>query len=246
MISENYNTAGETRFLPRRNYVEVVTRKSKKGRDARPEEKLCGHLAPAIHADGMDKGRLVKVCADPTCKIHFGERQEQESQRLQWKAEKKIANLKAKQTLAFRHLLLTDVLKRVKPQLGTEELRLVAQFVLGSLSHDPACRLAKRHGLEPSKRDRDWELADKARSLYKTASRGALPVLLFEAILLAPTGNTTETEDDPLGTAAKLYKVDVRALRNAILKTEKEKEARQTAAKPKKKNLLGNVKAAHK
>ena len=104
-------------ILPRRNYVEVVTRKSKKGRDARPEERLCGHLTPAIHTDGMDKGRLVKVCADPTCKIHFGERQEQERQRLQWKAEKKAANQKAKQTLAFRHRLLADVLKRVKPQL---------------------------------------------------------------------------------------------------------------------------------
>ena len=31
MISENYNTTGETPILARRNYVEVVTRKAKKG-----------------------------------------------------------------------------------------------------------------------------------------------------------------------------------------------------------------------
>jgi ParB family chromosome partitioning protein len=83
MISENYKTTGETPILDRRNYVEVVTRRGKKGRNARPEEKLCGHLTIAIHADGMDKGRLAKVCANTTCKTHFGERQEQEKQRLQ-------------------------------------------------------------------------------------------------------------------------------------------------------------------
>ncbi len=66
-ISENYNATGETAILARRSYVEVVTRKTKKGRDARPEEKLCSHLTPAIHADGGDKGRLVKICANPDC-----------------------------------------------------------------------------------------------------------------------------------------------------------------------------------
>ena len=54
-ISENYNATGETPILPRRNYVEVVTRKGKKGGDARAEEKLCAHLTPAIHTDGMSR-----------------------------------------------------------------------------------------------------------------------------------------------------------------------------------------------
>ena len=94
----------------------------------------------------MSKGRLLKICADPNCKIHFGDRQREEKQRLQWKAEKTAANQRTKQTLAFRHRLLADVLKRVKSQFGTEELRMVAQFVLRSLSHELACRLAKRHG----------------------------------------------------------------------------------------------------
>lgn len=58
-ISENFNATGDTPVLPRRHYVQVVTRKDKKGEEARPEEKLCAHLTPAIHADGMDKGRLV-------------------------------------------------------------------------------------------------------------------------------------------------------------------------------------------
>lgn len=238
MISENYDTQGETPVLPRRNYVEVVTRKSKKARGARSEERLCGHLAPAIHTDGMDKGRLVKVCADPTCKIHFGERQEQERQRIQWKAERKAANQKAKQTLAFRHRLLADVLKRVKPQLGTDELRMVARFVLRSLSHELLCRLAKRHGCEKQKDIQEWQVAEKARTLHEKADAAGLAVLIFEAILIGATGSTTvNKEDDPLTEAAGLYKVDTKALHRAVVKAEQEKvrtkaQRTRTKAKP--------------
>jgi len=237
MISDNYNTTGETPILARRNYIEVVTRKSKKGRGARPEEKLCGHLTPAIHADGIDKGRLVKVCRDTTCKVHFGERQEQERHRLQWKTEKKAANRKANQTLAFRHRVLADVLKRVKPQLGTEELRMVAQFVLRSLSHELVCRLAKRHGLQNPKDAHDWQLAEKARALYKKADAHGLAVLIFEAMLIGLAGSATENkDDDPLTEAACLYKVDTKAVRSAVAKAEKEKtrtKAEGTRAKVK-------------
>ena len=230
-ISENYNVTGETPILPRRNYVEVVTRKGKKGREARPEEKLCAHLTPAIHADGMDKGRLVKVCADPTCKIHFENRQQEEKQRLQWKAERTAANRKTKQTLAFRHRLLADVLKRVKPQFGTEELRMVAQFALRSLSHELVCRLAKRHGFHNPKDAHDWQMAEKARTLSKKADGAALAVLIFEAMLISPAGNASANkDDDPLADAASIYKVDTKALRAAVAKAEQEKAQKKNKA----------------
>jgi ParB family transcriptional regulator, chromosome partitioning protein len=230
-ISENYKTTGETPILGTRNYVEVVTRRGKKRGEARPEEKLCAHLAPAIHADGIDKGRLVKICADLTCKVHFGERQEQEKKRLTWNAEKTAANHKAKQTLAFRHRLLSDVLKRVKPQFGTEELRMVAQFILRSLSHELVCRLAKRHGFQNPKDAHDWQMAEKARTLYKKADAAALAVLIFEAMLTSPAGNASvNKDDDPLGDAASLYKVDGKALRIAVAKAEKEKAQKKNKA----------------
>jgi ParB family transcriptional regulator, chromosome partitioning protein len=229
MITRNYNATGESPILPRRNYVEVVSRKSKKSKDARPEEKLCSHLTTAIHADGMDKGRLVKICADQSCKIHFGNRQEEEKQRLQRKAEKTAANKKTKQTLAFRHRLLVDVLKRVKPQFGTEELRMVAEFVLRNLSHELACRLAKRHGLQNPKDAHDWKMAEKARTLYKNANGAELAVLIFEAMLIGAAGSTTvNKDDDQLADAARLYKVDAKALRTAVAKAEKENAQKKT------------------
>jgi ParB family chromosome partitioning protein len=231
MISQNYNATVESPILPRRNYVEVVSGKNKKGKDARPEDKLCSHLTPAIHTDGMNKGRLVKVCADPTCKVHFGNLQQEEKQRLQWKAEKTAANKRTKQALVFRHRLLADVLKRVKPQFGINELRIVAQFVLRSLSHELARRLAKRHGLQNPKEAHDWQMAEKARMLYKKADAAGLAVLIFEAMLIGPAGSATvNKDDDQLADAARLYKVDTKELRAAVAKAEEEKAQKKDNA----------------
>ena len=237
LISEKYTVAGETPIIPRRNYVEVVTRKAKKGKEARPEQRLCDHLKPAIYADGMEKGRLVKVCADRTCKVHFREQQQEDKQRLQFKAEKTAADRKAKQTISFRHRVMADVLKRVKPQFGTEEMRMVACFALRSLSHELACRLAKRHGLQNPKDPRDYQMAEKAQTLYKKADGAELAVLIFEAMLLGSAERTTENkEDDPLSIAASLFKIDTKALRASVAKEEQEKarkKAKKTAGREK-------------
>lgn len=237
MISEKYNITDETPILPRRNYVEVIARKTKKGNDAGPEQRVCNHLTPAIYADGLEKGRLVKVCADRTCKVHFREQQAEEKQRLQWKAEKTAANRKAKETISFRHRLMVEVLKRVKPQFGTEEMRMVACFALRSLPHEQACRVAKRHGLQNPKDPRDWQMAEKARALYKKADAAGLAMLIFEAILVGCVESTSESkDDDPLATAAALHKIDAKALRSVVAKETKEKarqKAEKTTGKPK-------------
>jgi ParB family chromosome partitioning protein len=231
MISQNYNSTGDTPILARRNYVEVVTRKPKKGKDARPEQRLCDHLKPAIHADGMEKGCLVKICANLDCKVHFGNRQKEEEQRLQFKEEKTAANRKMKQTISFRHRLMADVLKRVKPHFGTEEMRMVACFALRSLPHELACRLAKRHGLQNPKDPRDYQMVEKARTLYKKADGAGLAVLIFEAMLLSSADRTTANkDDDPLSIAAGLFKIDTKALRASVAKEEQEK-ARKKAKK---------------
>jgi ParB family chromosome partitioning protein len=231
MISDSHQQQGATPILSRENYVEVLAKRNKNSKGNRPEQKLCNHLKPAIHADGTDKGHLVKICADPTCKIHFGNRQQEEKQRLVWVEERKAANRNAKQTVNLRHSILAAVLKRVKAPLGSEQMRLVARFILGSLSHDLACRLAKRHGLTPSKKGQDWELAEKARSLYKAADGAMVGALIFEAMLLALAASSTETKDDLLADAAKLYKVDVKALRSEVVKAEKEREERKKTDK---------------
>jgi hypothetical protein len=122
------------------------------------------------------------------------------------------------------HRILAEVLKWVKPQFGTEELRMVAQFVLRSLSHELACRLAKRHGFQNPKDTHDWQMAEKARTLYKKADAAALAVLIFEAMLIGPAGSASvNKDDDSLADAARLHKIDGKALRTTVAKEEKTK-----------------------
>src|SRR6202162_1181732 len=236
-IQQDYDVRCDTPILARRNYVEVVARKPMKGKDARPEQRLCDHLKPAIYADGMEKGRLVKICSNPDCKVHFGNRQREAEQRLQFKAEKKAASRKLKQTISFRHRLMADVLKRVKPQFGTEQMRMVACFALHSLPHELTCRLANRHGLQNPKDPRDYQMAEKARTLYKKADAAGLARLIFEAMLLGSAEQTTESkDDDALSIAAALFKIDTKALRASVAKEEKEKarkKAKKTAGREK-------------
>lgn len=231
LISERYDIAGESGLLPRLNYVEVIARKTKKGKQVRPEKRLCGHLSPAIHADGIEKGRLVKVCADKSCPIHFHEQRQQEKQQAQWKAERIAAKRKARQTLSLRQRLLSEVIKRVKAPLGCGELRIVARFVLRSLSHDLACRLAQRHGGESPNEPRDWQAAEKARNLYRRADGAELASLIFEAMLVGPSGEAgLPKEDDLLADAVRLYHIDAKRLRTAVAKDEQAK-AQEKATK---------------
>jgi ParB family chromosome partitioning protein len=45
-ISDRHQAHGEAAILPRPNYVEVVARKTKNGRQSRPGQRLCNHLTP--------------------------------------------------------------------------------------------------------------------------------------------------------------------------------------------------------
>jgi hypothetical protein len=124
---------------------------------------------------------------------------------------------------------MADVLKRVKPQFGTEEMRMVACFALSSLPHELVCRLAKRHGLQNPKDPRDYQMAEKARTLYKKADAAGLAVLIFEAMLLGSAERTTDSkDDDPLNIATAVFKIDTKAVRASVAKEEQEKARKKT------------------
>jgi 2-hydroxychromene-2-carboxylate isomerase len=142
---------------------------------------------------------------------------------------------------------MADVLKRVKPQFGTEELRMVACFALRSLPHELVCRLAKRHGLQNPKDPHDYQMAEKARTLYKKADAAGLAVLVFEAMLLGSAERATEIKgDDPLTFAAALFKIDTKALRASFAKEEQEKARRKAKKAGRKKEPGPKAQHTHK
>ena len=71
--------------------------------------------------------------------------------------------------------------------------------------------------------------------LYKKADAAGLAALILEAILIGSVESTSESkDDDPLATAAAIYKVDAKAVRAIVLKETKEKaqkKAQKSAGK---------------
>ncbi len=230
-------TTGETPILARRNYVEVVTRKSKKGREARPEEKLCAHLTPAIHADGMDKGRLVKVCADPTCKIHFGDTATGRKTAAPMEGRKDRRKPKGE----------TDARVPAPPSGRRAQAGKAAVRNRGA-THGGAVCLAlavARTGVPPCQTPR---LAKSRKTLTigkwprkrgrftRRRTRLALAVLIFEAMLIGPAGSATANkDDDPLTDAASLYKSRYEGVARRRCQSRARRKRRRRTKRPRKK-----------
>lgn len=229
-ISSQWSLPADTAALSRRNYAEVIARRN--GNKKQPESRLCSNAKTAIYLDGIDKGRLTKVCADPFCKIHFHQQQEEQRRAIQDKARRKAEKKRQKTALTHRNVLFSEVLKKVKPDFGTEELRLIARFVLSAISHDQIMRLAKHHNLVNPKNPRDWQAAEKARLLYENANAPMLAGLILEAMLIGAVPNTTASkENDLLATAAHIYKIDVKAVRIPVVQTDSKPQPVPTKVK---------------
>jgi hypothetical protein len=73
-------------------------------------------------------------------------------------------------------------------------------------------------------------LADKARSLYKTAGETAVAPLIFEAMLLGAAANIHLDKSDLLNEATKLFEVDVKALRANVERAGQKRTEKNTKA----------------
>lgn len=63
--------------LGRKQYVELDPKRPKsktQAAKANPAQRSCEKMADAIVMDGGKRGEIVKVCADPSCRIHHGNR----------------------------------------------------------------------------------------------------------------------------------------------------------------------------
>lgn len=63
--------------LERNRYVELELKKGKAQTQAAktlPAQKPCENMTEAIVTDGGKRGQIVKVCADPNCRVHHGDK----------------------------------------------------------------------------------------------------------------------------------------------------------------------------
>src|SRR5438105_8770 len=122
-ISSAWNTR-EGAPLGRNRYVELQIKNAKTNGDLAkqpPFKKPCEKMADAVVMDGGNRGQIVKVCADPNCRVHHGDRPS--AQQLQRdRAQERKRMEKEKIAITARHRILAAILERVSVPLKKADL----------------------------------------------------------------------------------------------------------------------------
>ena len=217
--------------LGRNQYVELEIKKPKaNGATSKlsANQKPCEKMAEAIVMDGGKRGQVVKVCADPACRVHHPNTPSPE-QVARERAEERRRIEKTKLAITTRHRALAAVLERVSAPLKKADLLTVVHHVIGQLPYNQVPTLAKRHKVEEGKSTKTpQELLAKRVSTYDEA---ALCRILLEISLLDSAYMRSGASYDLLTDAAKRYRVDVEKLEKAVVAEFAAK--RSKSAKPK-------------
>ena len=205
--------------LGRNQYVELEIKKAKpNGASTKLSavQKPCDKMAEAIVMDGGKRGQVVKVCADPTCRVHHPNTPSpQQVERERAEERKRIE--KEKLAITTRHRVLATILQRASAPLKKADLLAVAHYLIGHLSYSQVPALAKRHKVEAKKDSASaQELMAKQVGTYDEAE---LCKLLLEISLLdSAYQRSTASREDVLMDAAKRYRVDAEKLQIAVAK----------------------------
>jgi ParB family transcriptional regulator, chromosome partitioning protein len=221
--------------LGRNQYVELEIKKPKaNGASTKlpANQKPCERMAEAIVMDGGKRGQVVKVCADPACRVHHPDTPSpQQVERGRAEERKRIE--KEKLAITTRHRILATILQRVSAPLKKADLLVIAHYLIDHLPHSQMPILAKRHKVETEKASKTpQELLAKRVGTYDEA---ALCGILLEISLLDSAYQRSGTSDDFLTDAAKRYRVDVEKLQKAVAaefaaKKERSKAKAKTVA----------------
>jgi ParB family chromosome partitioning protein len=221
--------------LGRNHYVELEIKKTKtNGASTKlsPVQKPCDKMTEALVMDGGKRGQVVKVCTDPTCRVHHPNTPSpQQVERVRAEERKRIE--KEKLAITTRHRILATILQRVSAPLKKADLLTVSDYLIGHLSYSQVPTLAKRHKVEAKNDSASaQELLVKQVGTYDDAE---LCKLLLEISLLdSAYQRDTASRDDVLMDAAKRYRVDSEKLQKTVAKelaTKREKKTNKPKAR---------------
>jgi ParB family transcriptional regulator, chromosome partitioning protein len=241
-ISTNWNGSREGSVLPRGRYVPLqLVRKNAKAKAAlSPDQKPCPHMKEAIVAEGAERGRTVRICSEPTCKIHFGQRQEPDEKAIERQKEARRKELlKRRLDATVRHRVFAEILKKVSTPLERPDLALVLQTMLEHSNPVRKETLARRHKLPPSQLTTSDKVHKELLALLRRQDESGLSKLLVEWVLIDDVESSSEEDPEAFTRAAKQYKIDVSSVRKAV---EKEFTTKETKAAAKARGAAANGK----
>ncbi|HTW46170.1 MAG TPA: ParB/RepB/Spo0J family partition protein [Acidobacteriaceae bacterium] len=227
----------DSAILPRTRYVALqLTNPAKSKQPLSPYQKPCKHMAEAIVVDGAERGHTVKVCAEPTCGVHFADRRAPSPAQVAKEREQRRKELeKRKLETTVRHRILAEVLKKVGAPLDRADLILIASAVLDRMEPLRRETLARRHKMvDGSSSEVTYPQVQKAlQRLVRQLDESGLSKLIVEVVLLGSVDSAAQEEGDMLTTTAKRHRVDVVKVKAAV-ETEFAAKQAKAAAKEKK------------
>ena len=122
--------------LGKNRYVELEIKRAKPngtGSKVAAYQKPCQKMAEGVVMDGGRRGELVKLCADPSCRVHHPDTPSPEQVAKERAEERK--RIEKAQAITIRHCVLAKVLERVAAPLKKTDLLTVAQYTIGHLSY---------------------------------------------------------------------------------------------------------------
>jgi ParB family chromosome partitioning protein len=177
--------------------------------------KGCAHAKAGLVVGGQGRGQVVKICAEPGCKVHGHGMSRMPGPTPREKARQKEAHRRHRVELAYRRRLLDAVLAKVPPTLGPTELSRVAPAYMQEVWHENRVRVMRRHGWIPEKgrpagSQDHLQIAQKKLGEMAPAELGRILVEL-SLVRVLDVGGYDDRKKDVLA-LAKRYRVDLAAL----------------------------------
>ncbi|MDE3163373.1 MAG: ParB/RepB/Spo0J family partition protein [Acidobacteriota bacterium] len=237
-ITTSHAAHGDGAVLARNRYVALqLTNPAKSKQPLSPYQKPCKHMAEAIVVDGAERGQTVRVCAEPSCAVHFADRAGKAPNPAQLAKEREqrrreLENRKLEITV--RHRILAEVLNKVGAPLDRADLVLVANAMLEKTEPLRREALARRHKMvDGSASEVTYPQVQKGlQRLLRQVDESGLSKLIVEIVLLGSVESASSDETDVLTGTAKRHRVDVAKVRTTV---EAEFSAKQAKAAAKQK-----------
>ncbi len=238
-ITTAYGKPAEgTPILPRNQYVEIRQEKPQnKYQQTAPEYKTCKSTTEAIITEGMEKGELRKICADPDCPVHHPKKQKPPAD-ANWKAEQEKQRREEALAQATGLRVLNSIVAAVPVRLMKRDLLFIVERIAPMLDEKRLEIVARNRGIKKAKNS---DSIPKLLSAYiRKADEGELGRLLVEMVIIH-AARTQPNASNVLKQAAEHYKVDTDAI---TLKVKHEFAAKSKAQAAKKVNAKAQSKPA--
>jgi hypothetical protein len=193
--------------IPRNKYVEIREEKPDTPEKAkRPEFKTRKYTTEAIVADGIDKGKLRKVCTEPTCPVHHPKKQTTKAD-VSFKAKQEKRRREEALANATGIRALQAIVSGVPVRLMNRDILFIGEQLLRLLDEKRVEMVARHRGIKA----KEGESAAKLLTAFvRRANESTIGKMIVETVILLSA--RTQADGGKTLRAAARYTASIRML----------------------------------